>query len=95
MWFAADDDRRERKVAAIGVRVSRGVTMHGFALNCEPDLTAFDRIVPCGIEDADVTSLSVETGRRVTDRRGPAPRPRAPGRHARPDPRRARPAVAV
>jgi lipoyl(octanoyl) transferase len=40
--------------------------MHGFALNCEPDLTAFDRIVPCGIEDADVTSLSVETGRRVT-----------------------------
>ena len=58
--------RRERKVAAIGVRVSRGVTMHGFALNCEPDLTAFDRIVPCGIADADVTSLSVETGRRVT-----------------------------
>jgi len=66
VWFAADDTRRERKVAAIGVRVSRGVTMHGFALNCEPDLTAFDRIVPCGIEDADVTSLSVETGRRVT-----------------------------
>ncbi|GEL96901.1 lipoyl(octanoyl) transferase LipB [Cellulomonas terrae] len=66
VWFAADDDRRERKVAAIGVRVSRGVTMHGFALNCEPDLTAFDRIVPCGIDDADVTSLSVETGRRVT-----------------------------
>ena len=48
------------------MRVSRGVTMHGFALNCEPDLTAFDRIVPCGIDDADVTSLSVETGRRVT-----------------------------
>ncbi|GEK19666.1 lipoyl(octanoyl) transferase LipB [Cellulomonas xylanilytica] len=66
VWFAADDHRRERKVAAIGVRVSRGVTMHGFALNCEPDLTAFDRIVPCGIEDADVTSLSVETGRQVT-----------------------------
>ncbi|KQS97029.1 lipoyl(octanoyl) transferase LipB [Cellulomonas sp. Leaf395] len=66
VWLAADDTRRERKVAAIGVRVSRGVTMHGFALNCEPDLTAFDRIVPCGIEDADVTSLSVETGRRVT-----------------------------
>ena len=66
VWFAADDTRRERKVAAIGVRVSRGVTMHGFALNCEPDLAAFDRIVPCGIEDADVTSLSVETGRRVT-----------------------------
>ena len=66
VWFAADDGRRERKVAAIGVRVSRGVTMHGFALNCEPDLAAFDRIVPCGITDADVTSLSVETGRRVT-----------------------------
>jgi lipoyl(octanoyl) transferase len=66
VWFAADGERRERKVAAIGVRVSRGVTMHGFALNCEPDLTAFDRIVPCGIDDADVTSLSVETGRRVS-----------------------------
>jgi lipoyl(octanoyl) transferase len=66
VWFAADGTRRERKVAAIGVRVSRGVTMHGFALNCEPDLSAFDRIVPCGIDDADVTSLSAETGRRVT-----------------------------
>ena len=66
VWFPADELRRERKVAAIGVRVSRGVTMHGFALNCESDLTAFDRIVPCGIDDADVTSLSVETGRRVT-----------------------------
>ncbi|WP_456824208.1 lipoyl(octanoyl) transferase LipB [Cellulomonas sp. P5_E12] len=66
VWFPADELRRERKVAAIGVRVSRGVTMHGFALNCEPDLAAFDRIVPCGITDADVTSLSVETGRRVT-----------------------------
>ena len=68
VWFAADPARglRERKVAAIGVRVSRGVTMHGFALNCEPDLTVYDRIVPCGISDADVTSLSVETGRRVT-----------------------------
>ncbi|RHA42272.1 lipoyl(octanoyl) transferase LipB [Cellulomonas rhizosphaerae] len=70
VWFAADVvdgvARRERKVAAIGVRVSRGVTMHGFALNCEPDLDAFSRIVPCGIPDADVTSLSVETGRRVT-----------------------------
>jgi lipoyl(octanoyl) transferase len=55
-----------RKVAAIGIRVSRGVTMHGFALNADPDLTAYDRIVPCGISDATVTSLSRELGRDVT-----------------------------
>ncbi len=55
-----------RKVAAIGIRVSRGVTMHGFALNCDPDLSAYDRIVPCGITDASVTSLSRELGRAVT-----------------------------
>ena len=55
-----------RKVAAIGIRVSRGVTMHGFALNCDPDLSAYDRIVPCGIADATVTSLSAELGRDVT-----------------------------
>ncbi len=55
-----------RKVAAIGIRVSRGVTMHGFALNADPDLTAYDRIVPCGIADATVTSLSRELGRAVT-----------------------------
>ena len=55
-----------RKVAAIGIRVSRGVTMHGFALNADPDLTAYDRIVPCGIADATVTSLSHELGRDVT-----------------------------
>ncbi|RYV50281.1 lipoyl(octanoyl) transferase LipB [Pengzhenrongella frigida] len=65
VWFPADAGRRERKVAAIGVRVARGVTMHGFALNCEPDLAEFGRIVPCGLPDADVTSLSAETGRRV------------------------------
>jgi lipoyl(octanoyl) transferase len=57
---------RDRKVAAIGIRVSRGVTMHGFALNCDCDLAWFDRIVPCGISDAAVTSLSAETGRPVT-----------------------------
>ncbi len=55
-----------RKVAAIGIRVSRGVTMHGFALNCDPDLTAYDRIVPCGIADAGVTSLTRELGGRVS-----------------------------
>jgi len=49
-----------RKVAAIGIRVAQGVTMHGFALNCDPDLSAYGRIVPCGIADATVTSLSVE-----------------------------------
>ena len=54
-----------RKVAAIGIRVARGVTMHGFALNADPDLSAYDRIVPCGITDATVTSLSRELGRVV------------------------------
>jgi lipoyl(octanoyl) transferase len=73
VWVAADGPdvphpRLERKVCAIGARVAKGVTMHGLALNCDADLTAFDHIVPCGIpaEDADVTSLSAELGRRVT-----------------------------
>ena len=57
--------RPERKVAAIGVRVARGVTMHGFALNCDPDMTAFGNMIPCGIPDAGVTSLSAELGRDV------------------------------
>ena len=60
------DSRGDRKIAAIGIRVASGVTMHGFALNICPDLTAFASIVPCGINDADVTSLSLELGRRIT-----------------------------
>jgi lipoyl(octanoyl) transferase len=66
VWLAPDDLRPERKIAAIGVRVQRGVTLHGFSLNCEPDLGEFGRIVPCGISDAGVTSLSRELGRRIT-----------------------------
>jgi lipoyl(octanoyl) transferase len=65
VWFPADATRYERKIGAIGVRVQGGVTLHGLALNCEPDLTAFDRIVPCGISDAGVTSLTAELGRSV------------------------------
>ena len=66
VWLRADHRGPERKVAAIGIRVSRGVTMHGFALNCDVDLRWYDRFVPCGIADAGVTSLSNELGRAVT-----------------------------
>lgn len=59
------DGGPDRKIAAIGIRVARGVTMHGFALNCDNDLSWYDRIVPCGISDASVTTLSAELGRRV------------------------------
>jgi lipoyl(octanoyl) transferase len=65
VWLAADDRGPERKVAAIGIRVSRGVTMHGFALNCDVDLAWYDTIVPCGIADAGVTTLTKELGRTV------------------------------
>ena len=66
VWLAAADGRPERKIAAIGIRVQRGVTMHGLELNCNADLAEFDRIVPCGIADAGVTSLSAELDREVT-----------------------------
>ena len=55
-----------RKIAAIGIRVSRGVTMHGFALNCDCDLAMYDGIVACGITDAGVTTLTAEAGRPIS-----------------------------
>ncbi len=66
VWVRADSRGPDRKIAAIGVRVARGVTMHGFALNCDPDMTAFGNMIPCGIVDAGATSLSAELGRDVT-----------------------------
>lgn len=59
------DEKGARKIAAIGIRVAGGVTMHGFALNVNPDLTAFAQIIPCGISDADVTSMALELGRGI------------------------------
>ncbi|MGH3804054.1 MAG: lipoyl protein ligase domain-containing protein, partial [Pseudonocardiaceae bacterium] len=66
VWVPKDSRGAARKVAAIGVRVSYRVTMHGFALNCNPDMAAFDKIVPCGISDVGVTSLTAELGETVT-----------------------------
>ena len=60
------DDKSDRKIAAIGLRVAKGVTMHGFALNVNPDLSAYEKIIPCGISGAKVTSLSAELGREIT-----------------------------
>ena len=65
-WVRGDGVRPDRKIAAIGIRVARGVTLHGFAINCDCDLANFDRFVPCGIRDAGVTSLTAELGRPVT-----------------------------
>jgi lipoyl(octanoyl) transferase len=64
VWI--QDGRGDRKIAAIGIRVAKGTTMHGFALNVNPDLAAFGQIVPCGIADADVTSIEIELGRSIT-----------------------------
>jgi len=63
VWIC--DEKSERKIAAIGIRVASGVTMHGFALNVSPDLAAFGQIVPCGIDDAAVTSMARELGREI------------------------------
>ena len=66
VWLPAGDGRPERKIAAIGIRVQKGITMHGLELNCNSDMSVWDRIVPCGISDAGVTTLSLELGREVT-----------------------------
>ena len=72
VWLPRDGARPERKLAAIGIRVARGVTMHGFSLNANVDLSWFDTFVPCGISDAGVSSLSIELGRDVTVREAAA-----------------------
>ncbi len=65
-WVPGGEGAPDRKVGAIGARVARGVTMHGLALNCDCDLSWYDRIVPCGIRDAGVSTLSAEAGRSIT-----------------------------
>ncbi|MBO9520685.1 MAG: lipoyl(octanoyl) transferase LipB [Nocardioidaceae bacterium] len=102
VWLQAGGGKPERKVAAIGIRVSNGVTMHGFAINCDIDLDWYARFVPCGIDDAGVTSLSAELGRdvtvaevaplverRLTELLAWAPYERTPDYEARPEPGRA------
>jgi len=66
VWLAADEGRRpERKIAAIGVRVAAGTTMHGFAINVDPDLSRYDAIIPCGLLGVGVTSMTAELGRPI------------------------------
>lgn len=108
VWLQASAGRPERKIAAIGIRVSRGVTMHGFALNCDVDLSWYDRFVPCGIADAGVTTLSEELDRdvtvaevlplverRLTELLAWAPYNATPDYDARPDPGRGARAVSA
>ena len=66
VWVPASDGKPDRKLAAIGIRITRGVTMHGIAVNCDNTLEYYDYIVPCGISDAGVTTMSAELGRDVT-----------------------------
>lgn len=65
VWLLGDGVRRDRKIGAIGIRIHEGVTMHGLALNCSNELHAYENIIPCGIADADTTSISAELGRTV------------------------------
>lgn len=66
VWLLGDGVRRDRKIGAIGIRIHEGVTMHGLALNCSNELDAYENIIPCGISDADTTSISTELERTVT-----------------------------
>lgn len=65
VWIEADEKGRERKICAMGIRCSRWVTMHGFALNVNTDMNFFNFIVPCGIQGKDATSIEKELGRPV------------------------------
>ncbi|HNP54989.1 MAG TPA: lipoyl(octanoyl) transferase LipB [Ferruginibacter sp.] len=65
VWIDADVPGRERKICAMGVRCSRWITLHGFALNVNTDLTYFDNIIPCGIQNKQVASMEKELGRRL------------------------------
>lgn len=65
VWVPGDGVQQDRKIAAIGIRINHGVTMHGFALNCSNSLEPYEQIIACGITDAGVTSISQELGRTV------------------------------
>lgn len=66
VWVPGRDGGEDRKIAAIGIRINHGVTMHGFALNCSNSLAPYEQIIPCGISDAGVTTISAELGREVS-----------------------------